>query len=91
VVYVGSNDDKVYALSLSNGTLLWSYTTGYIVESSPAVVKGVVYVLSNDGRLYALNASTGSLRWSYATKATLSSPAVVGGVVYGGGYQGVDA
>jgi outer membrane protein assembly factor BamB len=33
--------------------VLWSYTTGNWVISSPAVVDGVVYVGSNDGNVYA--------------------------------------
>ena len=57
VVYVGSEDNKIYALNASNGELLWSYTTGDIVISRPAVAKGVVYVGSWDGKFYALNAS----------------------------------
>ena len=30
VVYVGSDDGKVYALSASTGTQIWSYTTGSV-------------------------------------------------------------
>ena len=67
VVYVGSNDDNVYALNASTGTQLWSYTTGNLVNSSPAVANGVVYVGSGDDNVYALNASTGAKLWSYAT------------------------
>jgi hypothetical protein len=32
VVYVGSDDNNVYALNASTGALLWSYTTGSWVE-----------------------------------------------------------
>ena len=39
VVYVGSTDCNVYALSAINGAKLWSYTTGAEIESSPAVAK----------------------------------------------------
>ena len=60
VVYVGSDDDNVYALNASTGALLWSYTTGNDVYSSPAVANGVVYVGSDDGNVYALNANTGA-------------------------------
>ena len=45
--------------TVGNLVLDWSYTTGYNVISSPAVVNGVVYVGSIDGNLYALSASTG--------------------------------
>ena len=73
VVYVGSWDDKVYALGAGTGALLWSYTTGNVVTSSPAVANGVVYVGSDDDNVYALNARTGTLLWSYATGSLVES------------------
>ena len=70
MVYVGSNDNRVYALDASTGDLIWSYETGDDgVFSSPAVSGGVVYVGSRDNRVYALDASTGDLIWSYGTGA----------------------
>ena len=71
----------------SNGKLLWNYTTGSSIESSPAFANGIVYVGSDDGNVYALNATTGSKMWNYNTTAGpiwYSSPAVVNGVVYEG-------
>jgi outer membrane protein assembly factor BamB len=41
VVYAGSYDCKVYALSASNGHLIWNYKTGDMVVSSPAAADGV--------------------------------------------------
>ncbi|MDH5595131.1 MAG: PQQ-like beta-propeller repeat protein, partial [Candidatus Bathyarchaeota archaeon] len=68
--------------------LIWNYTTGDAVASSPAVVGGVVYVGSYDRKIYALNASTGALVWNYATgDMVVSSPAVTNGIVYVGSYD----
>lgn len=68
---------------------LWSYTTGYGIDSSPAVVNGRVYVGSGDKNVYCLNASSGTLNWSYATSNYIgSSPAIAGGCVYIGNYDG---
>src|SRR5262249_57875029 len=56
-----SGDETI--LSPSNAgqlTLLWSYTTGGIIASSPTVVGGVVYVGSWDGYEYALDATNGT-------------------------------
>ncbi len=63
----GPTNNNVYALNASTGALLWKYTTGWQVVSSPAVANGVVYVGSNDDNVYALNASTGALLWKYTT------------------------
>jgi hypothetical protein len=82
-VYIGSEDNNVYALNASTGAKLWSYTTGSVVNSSPAVANGVGYVSTGGGNVYALNASTGALLWSYATGALSTlSPTIVDGVVY---------
>jgi hypothetical protein len=88
-VYVGSWDDKVYALDAMTGHLRWSYTTGNEVVSSPAVSGGTVYVGSDDNKVYALDTATGHLRWSYPTAGTVnSSPAVSAGIVYVGSSAG---
>jgi outer membrane protein assembly factor BamB len=90
IVYVGSDDDKVYALSATTGALKWTATTGGAVKSSPAVAGGVVYVGSDDGKVYALNASTGSAKWtddlsSLEPSGFDSPPVVSGGRVFIGG------
>ena len=70
------------------GTLLWNYTTGNEVYSSPAVVDGVVYIGSLDDNIYALNATNGAKLWDYPTGAPVwSSPAVVNGIVYIGSFD----
>ena len=84
IVYIGSNDNRLYALSASNGTQIWNYTTSGDIRSSPAVVDGVVYIGSYDHSVYALNATNGSKIWNYTTSNIIqySSPAVVNGIVY---------
>ncbi|MEM4389458.1 MAG: right-handed parallel beta-helix repeat-containing protein [Candidatus Micrarchaeia archaeon] len=85
IVYVGSYDNKTYALNATTGELIWSYMTGGPVYSSPAVADGKVYVGSWDKNVYALNASTGGLIWKYTTGDIVdSSPAVADGKVYVG-------
>jgi len=86
VLYVGSNDNNVYALDATTGIKQWSYKTGGpITYSSPAAANGVIYVGSNDNKLYALNAKTGHKRWSYTAGAPVDHPpTVVNGVVYFG-------
>ena len=67
--------------NMSNGQLTWSFTTGSVVLSSPAVANGVVYVGSEDSNVYALNATTGAKVWTFATGSEVySSPAVANGI-----------
>jgi outer membrane protein assembly factor BamB len=88
-VYVGSDDGKVYALALQNGSVRWTATTGGAVRSSPAVSSGAVYVGSNDGKLYALSPSTGAPLWTFTTGGAVeSSPALDGDAVFVGSDDG---
>lgn len=83
VLYVGSDDNKVYALDAATGAELWSFQTGDVIRSSATVVDGVVYVGSNDNHVYALDAETGAELWSHDTDEWVQySPVVSEGVVY---------
>ena len=51
-VVVGSDDGRLYVVSLDKGKELWSYEVGQPIESSPAVAGGKVVVGCNDGGVY---------------------------------------
>ena len=56
MVYVGSNDKKLYAFDATCRNAcqpLWSYVTGDGIGSSPAIAGGMVYVGSGNSKLYA--------------------------------------
>jgi outer membrane protein assembly factor BamB/serine/threonine protein kinase len=99
VVYVCSNNSKLYALDASTGKPRWTASMGSSTESysSPAIANGVVYVGgSTDSNLQAFDATTGKSRWTAPTGGfAYSSPAVASGVVYvgtfGNGLQAFDA
>ena len=83
VVYIGSDDTKMYALDATTGAIKWTTTTGGPIDSSPAVVNGVVYIGSDDTKMYALDATTGAIKWTTTTGGPIdSSPTVANGVVY---------
>lgn len=83
-VYVGSDDNDVYALDSETGAVEWSYTAGGSIRSGPTVVNGTVYVGTDGNNILALNASDGTQEWSYAAAGPVSSPTIVGGTVYVG-------
>ena len=55
-VVVGSDDGRVYVVSLANGKQIWNYEIGQPVESSPAVADGRFVVGANDGGVYCFGA-----------------------------------
>ncbi|MCU4925530.1 PQQ-binding-like beta-propeller repeat protein [Halobacteria archaeon AArc-dxtr1] len=65
-VYVGSWDGFFYCLDLEDGEELWSFETGRVIMSNPAIdpETGVVYMGSDDSTVYALDAETGEELWS---------------------------
>ena len=75
-----SNDGVGTGNPVLTPTLLWNFTTGGGVSSSPIVVGNMVYVGSGDGNVYALNVTNGVQLWN----SSGSSPAVANGVVYVG-------
>lgn len=117
VLYVGSTDGAMYALSAADGSLRWKFATRGPILSSAAVANGAAYFGSVDGNIYAVDVATGRERWRFATKGErrftapgihgaipstermpdpfdvfMSSPTVVGDVVYvGSGDQHVYA
>jgi outer membrane protein assembly factor BamB len=99
VVYISGSKGTVYALDAATGAEQWSHPTGGdYVFSSPAVADGIVYVgadllnspfAPHPGSLYALDAATGAQVWKYDLDQEVdSSPAVSGGGVYVGCFDG---
>jgi outer membrane protein assembly factor BamB len=52
-VVVGSDDGRLYMVSIVDGRQLWSYEVGQPIVSSPAVAGGRVVVGCDDGYVYA--------------------------------------
>ena len=101
IVYVGSWEGHIYALDAATGDLLWRYqvgVSGSSGSSSPAVSGGVAYFVGywggdslrlGNASLFALDAVTGNLLWRFGFgDYKPSSPAVSGGIVYVGFWNG---
>src|SRR5262245_58009062 len=58
-VFIGSDDQTLYALDLATGEKVWSFKTEGPIESSPLVLNGRVYFGSSDAWVYALEARSG--------------------------------
>jgi outer membrane protein assembly factor BamB len=80
IAYVGSGDNKLYAVDVKTGAQKWAFPTGRAVHSSPAVYNGVVYFTSYDGNCYAVDALTGREKWHFTTAGEIP----IGGIGYWG-------
>merc|ERR1711957_277214 len=81
VLFVGSDDFKVYALRTKDGSKLWEFATGYhqrtTIVSSPALSADGKALFVGSDRVYGLKTEDGSKLWEFATGDTVdSSPAL---------------
>jgi len=84
-VFVGSDDNNVYALN-PDGTEKWAFPAGSAIRSSPALgADATVYVGSFDHDVYAIN-SDGTEKWTYTTDGPVESSPALGadGTIYVG-------
>jgi outer membrane protein assembly factor BamB len=89
IIYIGSDDHKLYAIDIKTGQRKWVAFTRDMIYSSPMVANGVVYVGSRDYNLYAFDAATGRQKWAVMTDREIdSSPTVANGVAYIGSNDG---
>ena len=60
-LYVGSRDNKLYAINGKTGVKLWEFETGDMAWSSPTIgPDGTIYIGSYDKKIYAIKTdSTG--------------------------------
>jgi PKD repeat protein len=89
-VYVGSSDNKLYAIN-PDGSLKWaSYNMAGSVKSSPAIGDdGTIYVGDTSShRLHAISPD-GTQKWAYTTLGEIASSPAIGadGTLYVGSYN----
>jgi outer membrane protein assembly factor BamB len=77
-LFIGAEDNYLYALNAEDGKLIWKCRTGGHIYSTPAVVGNIVYASSTDGVLYAVDSKNkGSILWrENLSSSGRSSPAV---------------
>jgi len=99
IIYVGSDDNNVYAINSESGAIHWQYKTGGAVRSSGAIdINGMLYIGSNDGKIYAFDTAvidpkdqtTWIPEWTYKFSAgsvgAISSPPTIdenGDIIFG--------
>jgi outer membrane protein assembly factor BamB len=87
-IYVGSWNNRLYALSSSNGSVIWKYDAGGTIVSSPAIGDDdTIYfgtlIGFDQGDIVAVNPD-GTLKWKYETGYYITSDPAIGddGTIY---------
>jgi len=91
VVYVGSQDRRLYALDAQTGEeqSQWPVELDSEIQAAPIVADGIVYVGDQSGVVYALDADTGDEQWTFETEGSIyAPPALAGETVYIGSQDG---
>jgi len=107
VIYIGSNNGSVYAVRVSDGSVLWhvARSGGFDaipLDISPLVDDGMVFIEGKQGpggqnlALFAMRASDGKLLWSKSQGVEpgpmVNQPQIIDGVIYAdGNVGGLDA
>jgi outer membrane protein assembly factor BamB len=84
-VYVGCENETLYAIDITNGSPVWAYGAHDLISSSPAIASDGSIVFGDEadsGRVYILNADGTERRIFIADGPIYSSPALSGSTIY---------
>ncbi len=93
VVYAEGKDGVVYALDLTTGATVWTFTVGSPgLSASGGALAGDTLVIGSVNGVYGLNATTGKMLWHMLSGIVVASPAISGPaghkVAFVGGIRG---
>jgi outer membrane protein assembly factor BamB len=74
VVYIGSEDENLYALDLAKGQEKWHYKAGPI-KAPVSYRDGLIYVGDSNGVFHCVDAAKGTFRWKFETAGEIASGA----------------
>jgi outer membrane protein assembly factor BamB len=89
-VYFGTTTGQIFAVDAFDGSLKWQMEGSEVaIVSSPTIVGESVYFGDADGILGSMDAVTGEWQWRIDAGSFISNPAVVDGMIYIGGDEGL--
>jgi len=89
LVFLPSNNNRLYAISSSNCQTVWTYQTEGPLVNAAAYDSGKVFFGSFDNYVYAVNTGNGSLAWRYETGGSIhAAPVIADGKVFIGSSDG---
>jgi outer membrane protein assembly factor BamB len=90
LVFARTDAGALDALDPSTGQVVWTRSLpGDVFRGAPTVSGTTIYEGADDGGLFALDATTGGTIWN--VPISMFDPLIVGGILYGTGFQGTAA
>ncbi|WP_338602092.1 PQQ-binding-like beta-propeller repeat protein [Sulfolobus tengchongensis] len=82
----GTGENAIEAINISNGRILWNFTTLGEDMPTPVYYNGMIIEANGNGEVFALNISNGELVWSdnIQSYVSMSSPVLANNVIYFG-------
>ena len=81
-IYAAKNDSKLYALDITDGKTLWTYTAKQALRTAPAYSDGLVFQGEYDGIFSILEAKSGKRLNGGGAGGAVNTPVIVDGNVY---------
>ena len=74
-IFIGSEDNHIYALDEENGDEIWTYNAGSSVTSSPVIDErqSTLYAATQKGSVMALDIRDGLKKWEVKTGSSINS------------------
>ena len=83
VVYIGTFSNKLMALDVDKGTLLWDFDTDGWIWAGTALEGNTLYFGDDSGAIYAVDASRGTQKWKFeADGGIFGTPLVLENTIY---------
>ena len=70
ILYVADNLGYIYAINLSNFTLIWAKNYGIPFRSNIKIANKQILLANQDNVIYSIDIKTGLKKWEYATSLT---------------------
>lgn len=75
IIYIGTYDNNLYALTAEQGEFIWKYPSSDGIATTPYIFRDSIFICSADGYLYSVQKGSGRLNWRFETGGPIySSP-----------------
>ncbi len=81
-IYFGSYDNRVYAVSASDGKTIWSKKVDGWIGAHPVAVGNEIFVRSKLSTLWCFDSKSGETIWHFPHEPTKTEPVVSGDYIY---------